>query len=139
MNNKAPQDLITLNLPKGYESLPTPGHEDAGFFRLVWACLRTILRWFSIIAGNTGRTTTVTEQIALATTQLKNKEPKIDIETPDKYHGEPEKADAFINTLVLYFLGQRINNEANKVIIALSLITKGANDIAGNWADLQQN
>ncbi|ESK86792.1 hypothetical protein Moror_15137 [Moniliophthora roreri MCA 2997] len=80
MNNETPQDLITLNLPEGYESLPTPSHADAGFFRLVWACLRTILGWFSIIAGNTGRTMTATEQIALAATQLKNKEPKIDIE-----------------------------------------------------------
>ncbi|ESK92068.1 hypothetical protein Moror_10289 [Moniliophthora roreri MCA 2997] len=137
MDNQTPPDLITLNLPEGYERLLTPSHEDRGFFALVWACLRTILGWFSIIAGNTSRTTTATERIAQAAAEFKDKEPKIDVETPEKYHGEPEKADTFINLLIMYFLGRRINNEANKIIIALSLITGGTNDIAGNWADLQ--
>uniref|UniRef100_A0A0W0G3Z9 Uncharacterized protein n=1 Tax=Moniliophthora roreri TaxID=221103 RepID=A0A0W0G3Z9_MONRR len=138
MDNQTPQDPITLNLPEEYENLPAPSNKDGGFFRLLWACLITILGWFSIIVGNTSRATMATEQIALAAKHYKNKEPKVDVETPEKYYGELEKADTFIVSLTLYFLGQRIKDDGNMIIIALSLITGGANDIAGNWADLQQ-
>ncbi|ESK81579.1 hypothetical protein Moror_11150 [Moniliophthora roreri MCA 2997] len=85
MDNQTPPDPITNNLPEGHERLPAPSHEDRGFFGLVWACLRMILEWFLIIAGNTAKTTAAMEQIAQAATHYKNKEPKINVKTPEKY------------------------------------------------------
>ncbi|KAJ7123006.1 hypothetical protein C8R44DRAFT_596548, partial [Mycena epipterygia] len=60
------------------------------------------------------------------------------LETPESFNGRPEKVEGFINALILYFDGQQITEDAQRIIFALSLIKGGTGDIAGNWADLQR-
>ncbi|EEB92974.1 hypothetical protein MPER_08436 [Moniliophthora perniciosa FA553] len=81
---------------------------------------------------------TASEQIAEAAKKYRDREPKVEVDMPEKYSGEPEKAEDFINALILYFMGKHINSDANEIILALSLIKGGTNSIAENWANLQR-
>lgn len=50
---------------------------------------------------------------------------------PQQYDGAMDKADIFINQLILYFMGRNITNDHDKVICALSYMQQGS---AARWA-----
>ncbi|KAJ7747501.1 hypothetical protein B0H16DRAFT_1257737, partial [Mycena metata] len=82
-----------------------------------------------------------TEQIATAvqtytTRPVHRKALKLD--SPDPFNGQPDKVEAFLNALILYFTGQEIRDDDQRIIFALSLVKGGAGNIAGSWADLQR-
>ncbi|KAJ7159921.1 hypothetical protein C8R43DRAFT_852426, partial [Mycena crocata] len=87
------------------------------------------------------RTSIATEQIATAVTTYATcpaHTKPLKLDSPESFNGRPDKVDAFLNALTLYFGGQAIKDDKQRVIFALSLVKGGTGDIAGNWADLQR-
>jgi Retrotransposon gag protein len=64
--------------------------------------------------------------------------PKTKAEKPDPYHGEPAKAVAFIQEMEFYFRSAKEKDVLQKIMVTLSLIRGGTNDIASTWANGQR-
>ena len=132
-----PTDPITEHVPQ-FINLPAPNIEEADYFQLLWALFRTMLLWFLSITAASQCTATATEKIRTNIEMFTAMEPKLDVTSPEKFTGTPEKVEGFLNALIFYFKGKRVTSDEAKIIYALSIITGGTNNIAGNWADLQR-
>ncbi|KAL0057030.1 hypothetical protein AAF712_016349 [Marasmius tenuissimus] len=132
------EDPVTAHLINEQQNLFSPNLEHANCCQLLWAPFWTLLPWIQSIAHASGNTSTATERISGNIDKFTNREPKLDISPPEKFAGSPEKVDAFVNALVLYFKGKKIKTDEGRIIYALSMVVGGTNDVATNWADLQQ-
>ena len=64
--------------------------------------------------------------------------PKTKAEKPDPYNGEADKAIAFIQEMEFYFVSVNEKDLAQKIIVTLSLIKGGVNNMASAWAHGQR-
>lgn len=136
-----PNDPIYNSLSPDAQNLAAPTLQDAGFWALLWAAIRTLIVGIMSLVSRSDRSAVATEQIAHAVNTFANRPPHskhIKLETPDVFTGVSDKVDAFLNALILYFDGMAITDHATRIIFALSLIKGGSSDIATNWADLQR-
>lgn len=140
-NSHPSNDPIYDQLPADMQQMQAPTLADAGFWVLLWAAIRTLLGGIAGLVVRSERSTLATEQIATAvqtytTRPVHRKALKLD--SPDPFNGQPDKVEAFLNALILYFTGQEIRDDDQRIIFALSLVKGGAGNIAGSWADLQR-
>ncbi|KAJ7811721.1 hypothetical protein B0H14DRAFT_2459417, partial [Mycena olivaceomarginata] len=136
--NLPPDDPIYEHLPQDARAMSAPTLEDAGFWVLLWAAIHSLLGYFGALGHRTERTAVATEQIATAVQTYTNRPVRrkpLNLEAPDSFNGRPDKVDAFLHALALYFDGQEIIDDSQHIIFALSLVKGGTGDIA---ADLQR-
>ena len=139
--NLPPNDPVYSTLPPDVQALNAPNLDHAGFWVLLWAAVRSLLLGITSLVSGTARSATATEQIATTvqsyTTRPAPRKP-LKLEAPESFNGLPHKVDAFIHALTLYFDGQEISDDGQRIIFVLSLVKGGSGDITGNWADLQR-
>ena len=63
------------------------------------------------------------------------KQPKLKVEPPEFYKGEPSEIDTWLRCMVYYFNQVRLNDKEAKIAYAIQRIRKGKNNCAGNWAN----
>jgi hypothetical protein len=140
-NGLPENDPVYVALSPEEQQMTAPALTDAGFWVLLWAAIRSLLLAVTGLVSRSERTSTATEQLATAvqtyTTRPTPTKP-LKLDSPESFNGRPDKVEAFINALTLYFDGQAIKDDKSRVIFALSLGKGGNGDIAGNWADLQR-
>ena len=129
-------------------SSSTFGRSPASLFSLVSHCPT------ELIGGTTGgqdlamimitlqqevaqlRAENTQHQANLATLQaMSPSKAQLKMNPPPEYHGEPDHAQKWLTEVELYYVGRKVTDDEERVLDALSRITKGKNDIAQNWAD----
>lgn len=136
-----PNDPVYEHLAPEMQQMSAPNLENAGFWVLLWAAIRTLLGSFTRLLGWQERSTLATEQLANAVQTYTNRSvhrKPLKLDSPEPFNGQPDKVEAFLNALTLYFSGQQIRADDQRVIFALSLVKGGTGDIAGSWANLQR-
>ena len=63
------------------------------------------------------------------------KQPKLKIDPPEYYEGEPSEIDAWLRHMVYYFNQVRLNDSEAQIAYMIQRMRKGKNNHAGNWAN----
>jgi hypothetical protein len=116
-------------------SIDGPNVGKTGWKQWFWLAWRQLMVYLQRMAFWQEKATEQLKKLADAQERIAKKAERVTIDKPEPFDGDKNKMKQFLKNLDYYFLVNEITDDKKKVLVAISLVKGGKNDVATEWSN----